>query len=113
WGLPIAATCATIRAPPLPGRGDPTMPGADTFVQEPATTDVAAAEPDSRYLRLSSCPRCAGRRRALVEVGNRLIGRCLGCGEELSVPLETEVHSHILIVGRAGQGVFTVDYTGD
>ncbi len=89
------------------------MSGARTLVQDPATTQVAAPEPDSRYLRLSSCPRCAGRRRALVEVGGRLVGRCLGCGDELSVPLETEYQSHIVIVGRAGQGVYTVDNSGD
>ena len=89
------------------------MSGPRALLQDPATTPVDAAEPDSRHLRLSSCPRCDGRRRTLVEVGSRLVGRCLGCGEELSVPLETEWESHILIVGRAGQGIYTVDDTGD
>lgn len=89
------------------------MSGARTLLQDPATTDVDTTGSDSRYLRLSSCPHCAGRRRALVEVGNRLVGRCLGCGEELSVPLSTEYETHILIVGRAGQGVYAVDNSGD
>jgi len=88
------------------------MPVPRVFMPEPATTDEPAAS-DSRYLRLSSCPRCAGRRRALVEVGNRLVGRCLGCGDELSVPLETEWQNQIVIVGRAGQGVLTLDRSGD
>jgi len=88
------------------------MSGPRALVQDPATTQVDAADAD-RYLRLSSCPRCAGRRRALVEVGSRLVGRCLGCGEELSVPLETEWQSQIVVVGRAGQGVYTIDNTGD
>jgi len=111
------------------------MPVPRAFVPSPATTDDrgvpdtralddltargsvaledAPGPGDTRYLRLSSCPRCAGRRRALVEVGNRLVGRCLGCGEELSVPLETEWQSHVVIVGRAGQGVLTLDRSGD
>ena len=111
------------------------MPVARAFVTSPARTEDrsvpdsraldtpaargsvalqdAPSHDDTRYLRLSSCPRCAGRRRALVEVGNRLVGRCLGCGEELSVPLETEWQSHVVIVGRAGQGVLTVDRSGD
>jgi hypothetical protein len=89
------------------------MSGPRALLQDPATTDVDVTGSDSRYLRLSSCPNCAGRRRALVEVGNRLVGRCLGCGEELSVPLETEWQNHILIVGRAGQGVYGIDATGD
>ena len=89
------------------------MSGPRALLQDPATTDVDAAGSDSRYLRLSSCPHCAGRRRALVEVGNRLVGRCLGCGEELTVPLSTEYETHVVIVGRAGQGVYTVDNSGD
>jgi hypothetical protein len=88
------------------------MPVPRAFVPDSATTDDVA-QSDTRYLRLSSCPRCAGRRRALVEVGNRLVGRCLGCGEELSVPLETEWQSQMVIVGRAGQGVLTLDRSGD
>jgi hypothetical protein len=78
----------------------------------PTTTDERPGA-DTRYLRLSSCPRCAGRRRALVEVGNRLVGRCLGCGDELSMPLDTEWQSQLVIVGRAGQGVLTIDRSGD
>lgn len=83
------------------------------FMPESAATTEDAVADDSRFLRLSSCPRCSGRRRALVEVGNRLMGRCLGCGEELSVPLETEWQSQLVIVGRAGQGVLALDHTGD
>jgi hypothetical protein len=76
------------------------------LVQDLAETDELAGD-DTRYRRLSSCPHCAGRRRTLVEVGGRLVGRCLGCGEELGLPLETEWQSHVVIVGRAGQGIFT------
>jgi hypothetical protein len=89
------------------------MSGSRALLQDPATTPVDAAEPDNRHLRLSSCPRCDGRKRALVEIGGRLVGRCLGCGEELSVPLETEWHNHIVLVGRAGQGAYTVEDTSD
>lgn len=88
------------------------MSGARTLAPEPATTDVDVTESD-RYLRLTSCPRCAGRRRTLVEVGSRLVARCLGCGEEFSDALETEWESQILVVGRAGAGLYTVDNTGD
>jgi hypothetical protein len=90
------------------------VPVAPAFVQDPATTaDNEARQDDEehRYRRLSSCPRCAGRRRTLVEVGNRLIGRCLGCGEDL--PLDFEWQSHVVIVGRGGQGILTTDRTGD
>ena len=88
------------------------MSGARTLAPEPATTRVDAPDSD-RYLRLTSCPRCAGRRRALVEVGSRLVGRCLGCGEELSDALETEWQSQILVVGRVTAGIYTVDNSGD
>jgi hypothetical protein len=90
------------------------MPVARAFETDMATT-TAPAPTDTGYLRLSSCPRCAGRRRALVEVGGRLVGRCLGCGEELSLPLETEwqARGQMVIVGRAGQGILTIDRSGD
>ena len=90
------------------------MPVPHAFVQDPATTgadDERHDDDQHRYRRLSSCPRCAGRRRTLVEVGNRLVGRCLGCGEEL--PLDFEWQSHVVIVGRAGQGILTTDRSGD
>jgi hypothetical protein len=49
-----------------------------------------------------------------VEVGNRLVSRCLGCGEELGeLGLETEWQSHVVIVGRAGQGILTADRTAE
>lgn len=86
------------------------MSGPGALLQDPAKTDVDAPGSDTRYLRLTSCPHCAGRRRALVEVGSRLVGRCLGCGEELSLPLDTEWESQILVVGRAGQAAYD---TGD
>ena len=82
------------------------MPAPPAFVQDPAET-AELLDGDNRHLRLTSCPRCSGRRRTLVEVGGRLVGRCLGCGEELSLPLETEWQSRIVIVGRAGQGILT------
>jgi hypothetical protein len=88
------------------------MSGARALLPDPPTTDVASADADSRYLRLSSCPRCAGRRRTLVEVGGRLVGRCLGCGEELAGPLQTEWQSQILVVGRAMPVLHTID-SGD
>ena len=88
------------------------MSGARALLPDPPTTDVPAADADSRYLRLSSCPCCAGRRRTLVEVGGRLVGRCLGCGEELSGPLETEWQRHVLVVGRAMPLLHTID-SGD
>ncbi|HZS14973.1 MAG TPA: hypothetical protein VFC09_10270 [Candidatus Dormibacteraeota bacterium] len=46
-----------------------------------------------------------------MEVGSRLVARCLGCGEEL--PLDTEWQSQILIVGRAGQGILTADRSAE
>ncbi len=89
------------------------MPPAPAFVQDPAETDELSHD-DTRYLRLSSCPRCSGRRRTLVEVAGSLVGRCLGCGEELGLPLETEWQSQVVIVGRGGQGILTgVDRRGD
>jgi hypothetical protein len=88
------------------------VPVARAFVQDLAeTTDLLAD--DTRHLRLSSCPRCSGRRRALVEVGNRLAGRCLGCGEELELPLDTEWQSRMVLVGRGGQGILTADRTAE
>jgi hypothetical protein len=89
------------------------VPVSHAFVQEPTKTEEHPENDDNRYLRLSSCPQCSGRRRTLVEVGGNLVGRCLGCGEELSVPLETEWQSHVVIVGRAGQGILTTDRSGD
>jgi hypothetical protein len=89
------------------------VPLPNAFVQDPAKTGDAADHDDTGYLRLTSCPQCAGRRRTLLEVGNRLVGRCLGCGEELEVPLDTEYHRQLVIVGRAGQGILTVDYSVD
>jgi hypothetical protein len=89
------------------------VPATHAFVQETTETQAHQESDDKRYLRLSSCPHCSGRRRTLVEVGGRLLGRCLGCGEELNVPLETEWQSHVVIVGRAGQGIFTADRSAE
>jgi hypothetical protein len=88
------------------------LPGSHAFVQEPTKTEEHRDD-DTRHLRLSSCPQCSGRRRTLVEVGGNLVGRCLGCGEELSVPLETEWESHVVIVGRGGQGIFSADRSSE
>jgi len=41
-------------------------------------------------VRLTRCPQCADRRRALVESGDGLLGQCLGCGRSLQAPLATE-----------------------
>lgn len=89
------------------------MPTTHAFVQGTTETRQSQESDDTRYLRLSSCPRCSARRRTLVEVGGRLIGRCLGCGEELTVPLETEWQNHVVIVGRAGQGIFSADRSAE
>jgi len=71
---------------------------------------LADTRPDlSAFVRLASCPVCAGRRRVLVEVGDEVRGRCLECGAELNVPLATERHSRLVVVGRAGQGIIEVD----
>jgi hypothetical protein len=67
-----------------------------------------SAPPEPAYVRLASCPHCAGRRRVLVEVGGDLQGRCLGCGAELSVPLATERTGRVRVVGRAGQGIVEI-----
>ena len=57
------------------------------------------------HLRLSACPRCAHRRRAIVEVSGRLVGRCLACGEGLDRPLDTVREAPFSIVGRGGQRI--------
>jgi hypothetical protein len=49
-----------------------------------------ATMPEVAYLQLASCPRCSSRRRSLVEAGDRLAARCLGCGDSLRSPLGTE-----------------------
>lgn len=61
------------------------------------------------YTRLASCPQCEGRRRVIVEVGDELHGRCLECGAELTLPLATETQGRLVVVGRAGQGILTVE----
>ena len=71
-----------------------------------------AAPPEPEYVRLASCPHCAGRRRVIVEVGGELRGRCLGCGAELGVPLATERTARMVLVGRAGQGVVEIGSDG-
>jgi len=86
------------------------VPIPHAFVQDPAETDALDTD-DTRYRRLSPCPECSGRRRTIVEVGNRLVGRCLGCGEELG--LDTEWQSHVVIVGRAGQSFLTADRSAE
>lgn len=53
-------------------------------------------------LRLMPCPQCADRRRALVESGEGLQGRCLGCGRLLPAPLQTEAVAAPPRVGAAG-----------
>ena len=88
------------------------MPATPVFVQDPAETQELDAD-DTRFLRLSSCPRCSGRRRTLVEVAGRLVGRCLGCGEELGLPLDTEWESHVVMVGRGGQGIYAADRSAE
>jgi len=75
----------------------------------PPPPTIEALPERSAFLRLASCPQCAGRRRVLVEVADEVRGRCLECGAELSVPLATERHSRLVVVGRAGQGILEVD----
>ena len=50
-----------------------------------------------------------GRRSGRHELGDEVRGRCLECGAELNVPLATERHSRLVVVGRAGQGIIEVD----
>jgi len=57
------------------------------------------------HVRLAQCPHCAGRRRVLVEIADKVRGRCIDCGAELPVPLATERCLPHVIVGRAGQTV--------
>ena len=56
-------------------------------------------------LRLASCPRCGGRRRALIETAAAVRGHCLGCGADLDVPLAVELSGRVSVVGRGGQQV--------
>ena len=81
----------------MPIQAAPPRPRADT-------------RPDmSAFVRLACCPICSGRRRVLVEVGDEVRGRCLECGAELSLPLATERHSRLVVVGRSGQGIVEID----
>jgi hypothetical protein len=41
------------------------------------------------YLRFRPCPGCGSRKRTLLDVGDRLHGRCLRCGQDLGEPLAT------------------------
>ena len=67
-----------------------------TEISRPQTTHAD----EGAFLRLASCPRCQGRRRALIEVNGRLRGRCLACGEELGVPLAVEHQPRVELVGH-------------
>jgi len=80
------------------------MPAAPGVLPSPPVSGPAPLA-GSGYLRLASCPRCAGRRRALAEVGDELRGRCLSCGEELVLPLQVERAMRLTVVGRAGQRI--------
>jgi hypothetical protein len=40
-------------------------------------------------LRFRPCPGCGSRKRTLFDVGDRLRGHCLRCGEDLGEPLAT------------------------
>jgi hypothetical protein len=89
------------------------VPVPTAFVPDTTETDDLVAD-GARYRRLSPCPNCSGRRRTLVEVGGGLVGRCLGCGEDLGeLGLETELQSHVVIVGRGGQGILAVDRSAE
>jgi len=61
------------------------------------------------HLRLSACPRCAHRRRALMEVSGRVVGRCLACGEGLDSPLDTVREAPFAVVGRGGQQILRIE----
>jgi hypothetical protein len=77
------------------------MPAPSTLRRRPPPADPA-------YVRLASCPRCAGRRRVLDEIAGDVRGRCLECGAELPVPLATERHRSGA-VGRAGRSTVTLE----
>lgn len=79
------------------------------LAEPPVPSPAAAHRSAGDYLRLTGCPRCDSRRRALVEVAGRLRGRCLACGEELSLPLAVESQPRLELVGRAGQRVWHRD----
>jgi hypothetical protein len=81
------------------------MPATQAPVTPPASDQIDLVG----YTRLASCPQCDGRRRVLVEVGDQLRGRCLECGAELPLPLATETQGRLVLVGRGGQGIFTLD----
>jgi hypothetical protein len=57
--------------------------------------------PQPMYVRLSPCPHCGSRRRALVEIAGGLRGHCLGCGGELDAPLVTERTGAVDLAGCA------------
>jgi hypothetical protein len=50
----------------------------------------ALVELPEPVVRLAPCPRCADRRRTLVESAEGMRGHCMGCGRLLSFPLATE-----------------------
>jgi hypothetical protein len=70
---------------------------------------LAALSPETDgHRRLAACPRCESRRRGLIEVGGRLVGHCLRCGEMLDCPLAVEhldvastARARLLLVGSA------------
>ena len=50
---------------------------------------VVAPQAEGRR-RLVACPRCECRHRVISEVGDRLVGHCLRCGDLLETPLAVE-----------------------
>lgn len=65
------------------------MATAPVFLPELAESHRRTVEA-AGFLRLVPCPRCDSRRRALLESGDTLLGRCLGCGLSLRAPLGIE-----------------------
>jgi len=66
-------------------------------------TSPSSTTADPAFVRLASCPRCGSRRRALMEAGHHVTGRCLNCGADMPTPLDVEIQGHPVLVGRAGQ----------
>ncbi len=51
---------------------------------------AALVDRPASTVRFAPCPQCADRRRTLVDLGDGLMGHCLGCGRMLPAPLATE-----------------------
>ena len=79
-----------------------------TILAERNDDIIDAPADEESYVRLSSCPRCGARDRALGEIDGELVARCLNCGDH-PLPLTTERTPQVSVVGgpvpaRVGDG---------